>query len=137
MILPQHLHIHAGLIIVALRKAAAHDLCQVLISLIIFRKEHQMIIAVVPARQLPVEAGIWRNVYLAAQNRVDALLPRRPVKIDHAVHCAVIRDRRRRHSKLFDALYIFFDLIGAVQQTVFRVDVQMRKCHTDLFLFRF
>jgi hypothetical protein len=41
----------------------------------------------------------------------------------------VVGDGGAVHAKLLHPLYIFFYFIGTVQQTVFRMDVKMRKRH--------
>ncbi len=111
----------------------AHDLHQVLIAFIIFRQQHQVIISVLATGYFPVKPGIRRHINLAAQDRIDPLLPAGAVKINDTVHHAVVRDSRRIHPQLFHPFYIFFYLIGTVQQAVLRVDMQMGKCH-DFFL---
>ena len=125
----QNLHIDTRLVIVPLRKTAADDFAQIRVTSIIFRQKHQMVIPVIPAGNLPVKTGIGRNIDLTAQNRIDTLCPRRTVKIDHTVHCAMVGNRRSRHAQLLDPFYIFFDFIGTVQQAVLCMDVQMCKCH--------
>ena len=89
-----------------------------------------MVIAVLSRPLFSVKSRTGRHIDLASDDRLDACLFCRLIKIDHAVHDAVIGYGRAVHSKLFDALYIFFDLIGAVQQRILGVDVQMCKCHT-------
>ena len=123
VILFQKLHVHAGLIIIPLREPLAYNLHQIGIAHIVLCQEHQMIIAVLTARQLPVKTGMGRHVNLTADHRVDPRFFGRFIKIDNAVHNAVIRDRGAVHPQFFDIFHIFFDLVGAVQETVFRVDV--------------
>ena len=75
-----------------------------------------MVIAVLSGALFSVETGTGRHIDLASDDGFDACLFCRLIKIDHAVHDAVIGYGRAVHSKLFDAFYIFFDLIGAVQE---------------------
>ena len=123
MIFLKHLKIHAGLIIIPFREALAHDLCQIRIALVILREQHQMIIPFLTAGLLLVKAGIRRHVNLTAKDGLDPRLLRRAIKIDHAIHHAVIRNGSAVHAKLLHALYIFLNLICAVQKRIFRVDV--------------
>ena len=88
-----------------------------------------MVIAVLSLSCLPVEAGARGHVDLAAEDRTDARVKRRLVKVDDAVHGAVIRDGERIHAQLFCPGYDLFDLAGAVQQGILCVNVQMCKCH--------
>ena len=123
VVFPQQRLVHPRLIIVPFREALADNFHQIGITRIIFRQEHQMIISVFSSGQFPVEPGIGRHIYFAADDGVDPLFLRRPVKIDHTVHNAVIRDGRSCHPELFHLLDIFFDFIGTIQQTVFCMDV--------------
>ena len=129
MVLLQQLHIHTGSVVIALRKAFANDLRKVGIAHIVFCQKHQMIIAVLTARQFSVKAGMGCHIDLTADDRIDPRLLRRLIKIDRAVHHAMIRDGGTVHSQLLHIFHIFFDLIGTVQETELRVDVEMRKCH--------
>ena len=63
------------------------------------------------------------------QNRIDPLLFCLLVKVDDAVHHAVIRDGCRGHAQFLYPGDILFDFVGTVQKTVFRMCVQMDKRH--------
>ena len=132
MVLLQHLHIHARLVIKAFREAAAYDLHQVGVSRVVLRQQHQMIIPVVPAACLSVKPGIRRNIHLAADDRFDPRFLRRPVKINDAVHHPMVGDGGAVHAKLLHPADVFLYLVGAVQQTVLRMNMKMRKCHVFL-----
>ena len=132
MELVQDFHIHSGFIIVAFGKTAAHDLHQIGITRIVLRQQYEMIITILTAGQLLVKPGIRRNVHLAAEHRIDVRFFAGTVKINDAVHHAVIRDRRAVHAQFLDTLHIFFDLVGAIQKTVFRMSVKMYKRHDFL-----
>ena len=88
-----------------------------------------MIIPVVSACHFPIESGIWRHIDLAAEDRLDTLCSRCPVKIDHAVHYSVIRDRSAVHAEFFHPRDIFFYLVRSIQQTILCMDMQMYKTH--------
>ena len=66
MVFFQCLHIHTRFVVVAIHKTNGNDLDQVLIADIIFCQKHQMIIAVVPMRQLTVKAGTRCHIDLTA-----------------------------------------------------------------------
>ncbi len=66
-----------------------------------------------------------RDVDLAAENRVDAPLPRLVVKDDRREHVAVLGDGERRHVQLNRAVEQLFDAAGAVEERVLRVQMQM------------
>ena len=88
-----------------------------------------MIIAVVAAANFPVKAGARSNVNLAAQNRINSCGTGSTVKIDDSVHNAMISNGGTVHPKLFHTGNVFFYFVGTVQQTVFCMDVKVRKCH--------
>ena len=114
--LPQQFNVYSRLVVIPLRERAAHDLHQVGIALVVFRQKDQVVISVLSRPLFSVETGTGRDIDLTADDGLDACLFCRFIKIDHAVHDAVIGYGRAVHSKLFDSLYIFFDLVGAVQQ---------------------
>ena len=129
VILPQHLHIHARSVVIPLGKALADDLHQIGIARIVLRQQHEVVIPLIPAADLLVKARVRRDIDLAAEDRLDAVRLCLLIEINHAVHDAVVRDRRAVHAKLLDALDILPDLVGAVEQTILRMYMQMCKCH--------
>ena len=88
-----------------------------------------MIIPVLTAGKFLVKTGIGRHIHLTADDRIDSRFPGCSVKINHAIHHAMIRNRRAVHAQFFHPFYVFFDFIGSVQQGVLRMNVQMCKCH--------
>ena len=133
MVLPQQLQIHSGFIVKSLHKTPGDDLHEVGIALVVLRQKHQVIIAVVIPACLPVKPGAGGYIDLAAQNGIDPRLPGRFIKINAAIHHPVIRNGRTVHPQFLYPGDVFFYLIGAVQQTVLRVYVQMRKIHSISF----
>ena len=73
--------------------------------------------------------GARRDVYLAADDRADALGETGAVKRDRAVHHAMVGDGERRLPQLLGAVRQLLDAAGAVKQRVFRMHVQMDKAH--------
>src|SRR5699024_720759 len=88
-----------------------------------------MVVTVLSMNRFPVEPGTGGYVDLAADNGFDARRPGRAVKLDHAVHGAVVRDRHAVKPQLLRPGRQLLDLTGAVQKTVFRMNMQMCKCH--------
>ena len=74
-----------------------------------------MVISVLTTCQFFVKTGIWRHIDFTAKDGVDPLFLTGFVKINHAVHHAMIRDGSAVHAKLFDPFYIFFYFVGTVQ----------------------
>lgn len=92
-----------------------------------------MVVAVVSPGQFLIKPRIWSDVNLTAQNRPDPDLSCRLVKVNDAVHYAMVRNGHAVHAKLLDSFYTLFNFIGTVQKGIFRMDVKMGKCHVSLF----
>ena len=134
MILIQNLHIHTGLIIITFRKALADNLHQICISCIVFRQQNQMVISVLAPGQFLVKTGIWRHIYLTAQNRINPLRSGGAVKINYTVHNAMVCNGSAVHTQFPDPGNIFLNFVGTVQKGIFRVDMKMYKGHVLLSL---
>ena len=86
-----------------------------------------MMIPVFSAAGLTVKPRTRRDINLASQDRTDSLPPAFLIKIHHAVHDAVVGNRRTVHAQLFYPRDIILNLVGAVQEAIFRMCMQMRK----------
>ena len=124
----QQVQINAGLDIEPVYKGLAHQVRQIPVSRFVFAQQHQMTGFGVQLIGF-VQPGAPGHIHLAADDRVDALGLAGPVKVDGAVHNAVVRDGHRRLAQLLHQLRQVPDAAGAVQQAVLRVDVQMGKGH--------
>ena len=92
----QQFLVDARLVIVALQVGGGDQLDQIPVAGLILRQQHQVVVGVPPARaRLLLQAAARRHVNLAADDRLDALLPRRAVKIDRPIHHPVVGDRQR------------------------------------------
>ena len=65
------------------------------------------------------------DVDLAAEHRLDSLVPRRLVEVDRTGERAVVGERDRRHLELGGALREVRDPAGAVEDRVLGVDVEV------------
>jgi hypothetical protein len=86
-------------------------------------------VRVVPVAGAFVQTGTRRNIDLAPDNRLDAGGFSGLVKLDNAVHHAVVGDSQAAHTQLFSAGHQFCNRTHAVKQAVFRVDVKVGKHH--------
>ena len=112
VILLQNLIIHPRFIVVTLCKSAGHDLHQIMVSQIIFRQKHQMIITVIPASDsFFIESRSRCNIDFASEDWLNPCCSCRTVKIDHTIHDTMIRDRHAVHPELFYPGYTLFDFI--------------------------
>ena len=130
----QHLQIHPGLVVKALHISLGDDLHQVGVAGVVFGQQNQMIVPVISASALPVEAGARGHIHLTAQHRPDPGRIARTVKFDHAVHGAVVGDRRAVHAQLLHPGHIFFDFVGPIQKAVFRMGMKMCEIHSVCLL---
>ena len=124
----QQVQVDAGLDIEPVHKGLAHQVRQVPVTGLVLTQQHQ-----VPGLRVQligfVQPGPPGHIYLAPDDRMDALGLAGPVKVDGAVHNAVVRDGHRRLAQLLHQLRQVPDAAGTVQQAVLRVDVQMGKGH--------
>ena len=123
MIFFQKFQIHTWLVIKAFHKCLGYNLHQVAVALIILGQQNQVVITVIATSHFTFKAGTRSHINLASQDGIDPGFSGSPVKIDHTIHNAMIGDRRAVHSQLFYSGYILFDLIGAIQKTVFCMDM--------------
>ncbi len=116
--------VDARLVVEALGVAGRDELDQVVIALAGRGEEHEVVGGFPrrPALRAPVTRS---HIDFAAENRVDATLARLVVKDDRREHVAVLGDRHRRHLQLDRFVEQLLDPAGAVEQRVFRVQVQM------------
>ena len=123
-VLLQKLQIHPGAVIEAPGEAVAYQFDEVLIALLGFAQQHQVVI-------FPGGGGfivhIRADVHLAADDRVNARVLHGPVKIHHAVHGPVIGNGAAFHAQFLDASGQLFDAAGPVQQGIFGMQMQMCK----------
>ena len=123
MVCGQHFVVYPGLVIKTVKEAFGHNFNQVLVPLAVFCQQYQVVIAVFAAAHFPVKPGTGRHVDFAADNRLDARFPGRAVKINDAVHNAMVCYRHAVHAQFLGTGNQFFDFARSVQQAVFRVDM--------------
>ena len=127
-ILRQQFVINARLVIKAVEIGARRQLHQVFVALEILRPQRQMMrVFLLVQRRIFIGVFAWRDIRLNADNRLDALGFARRIKVDGAVHHAVIGERERRHIHRGGALRQILDAIGAVEQRVLGMHVKMTK----------
>ena len=122
----QQVVVDAGLIIEALGEAGTDQLDEVLIACVVFAQEDHM--AVFPGRAAFFKTGA-ADIDLAADDGGNARVPTGVIKIHRAVHHAVVGDGGVGKAQLFQAADQRADAVGAVQQAVFGMQMQMGKGH--------
>ena len=107
------------LVVVALEEARRGELDQVRVALVRLGEEREVGVA------LPLREPVVGDVDLAAEQRLDALLPGLPVELDRAGEAAVVGERDGRHLQLGSARRQLRDPAGPVEDRVLGVDVEV------------
>jgi hypothetical protein len=135
-VLREQVLVDARLVVEAFRVAGRDQLDQVVEALVGLRQQHQMV-GRLAGRAALGAAIAGRDVDLAAEDRLDALLPRVVVEGDRREHVAVLGDGERRHAQLLRLIEQLLDTAGAVEQGELRVEVEMDElAHGSPALFR-
>ena len=128
VVLAQQIHIHARAVVKALDKAAGDHIAEIAVAGFVLAQQNQMIRLAVKRVYL-VKARARRDIDFAPDDGLDARGLRRAVEVDHAVHDAVVGDGNRLLPDLLYARHQIADAARAVQQAVFRMQMQMDKTH--------
>jgi hypothetical protein len=126
MIAGEQFPIHTGLLIKAFQTGKRNQLDQILIALLVFTEQDQVVTSAVQP-VLPIVTGTPCHIDLTAQNRLDSGFFGSLIKRHHAIHHAVVSQSDRSLSHCPDLFDQFRNPAGTVQQAVFAVDVEMYK----------
>ena len=113
----QYVLVYARLIVKALQLTDADDFHQVMVACIVLRQQNQMVHAAVIFFQMRTLG----QIYLAADNRLDACLGTFLIKFYRTVHRAMVGNRQAVHAQLLGIGHQLVDFRSAVQQAVFRM----------------
>ena len=125
----QQIQVDARLDIEPFHIGLRHHVGKIAIACFVLAQQHQMAGFGIKFMHL-IKAGTAGHIDFTADDRMDALRLTGTVKIDGAVHDAVVRDRHRRLPHLLDQLRQVTDTAGAVEQAIFRMNMEMCKRHT-------
>ncbi len=119
-VLPQQVHVDAGLDVKALQKGLGDHIGQVAVALLIAAQQHQMAgLGVELVDLLEAGAAPGGHIDLTADDGLD---PRRLtglVEVHHPVHDPVVGDGHRLLAQLLHPVHQLFDAAGPVQQGKF------------------
>ena len=115
----EQLPVDAGLVVVALEVAERGELDEVAVALVRLGQQRQVRVA------LRLLAPVVRDVDLAAEQRLDAVLAAFPVELDRARERAVVGESDGRHLQLGRAGGERGDAARPVEDRVLGVDVEM------------
>ena len=128
VVLLQQLEVHPGAVVETLGPGLAHQGGEIPVAGFVFAQQHQ--VAVFPVQLVDfVQPGALGHVHLAADDGLDARLFGGLVKLDDAVHAAVVGDGHSLLPQRLHPVHQLPDPAGPVQQAVLRVHVQMYKAH--------
>ena len=122
--------VDARLVVIALQMRRRGELDQILVSLFILREQHEMIVNIATASagvRLLFQPAARRDIDLAADDGLDAFLPRRLVEIHRAVKHAVIGDGDAGELQVVGLLHQLVEAAGRVEQAVLSVEMEMDK----------
>ena len=123
-VLPQQVHVDAGLDVKALQKGLGDHVGQVAIALLVPAEEDQMAgLGIELVGLLKPGAAPGGHIHLAADDGLDALGLTGPVEVDDAVHHSVVGDGHRRLAQLLHPLDQLFDAARPVQQGELRMQM--------------
>ena len=128
MVLFQQFHIHTGLAIETTGKSFRNQQTQILITLAVFAKQHQMVWIVINAVDAVFHLAAGQ-VNLAADDGLDARSLGSFIEINAAIHDTVICDRDGRLPQFLDPVHHTADATCTVKEGVFCMDMQMYKTH--------
>ena len=113
VVLLQQLEVHPGLVVKALGPGLAHHGGQVAVAGLVFAQEHQ--VAVFPVQLVDfIQPAPLGHVHLAADDGLDAPLFGGLVKVDDAVHTAVVGDGHGLLAQLLHPVQQLLDAAGPV-----------------------
>ncbi len=121
--LGQKLLAHARLVIKAVQRSLRRDLDQIAVAFLVLGQNQQVVVAIAFGRGAVVV--FLADVEFAADDGLHARMFRSVDKVDCAKNIAVVGHGHGGHAQLFHALAKFFDITGAVEQGVVRVQMQV------------
>ena len=128
MILLQQFHIHTGFAVETTGKCLRNQHTEILIALAVFAQQHQMVRIIVNTMDTVFHLAAGQ-IYLTADDGLDARSLGSFIKINAAIHDTVICDRDGSLPQLLDPVHHAADAACAVKEGVFCMDMQMYKTH--------
>ncbi|MBA7654041.1 hypothetical protein ES703_61915 [subsurface metagenome] len=125
VILLQKLLIHPRFIVETLKMCLGGKLNQILISGLIPGEENKVVIVFITS--LTAEAAAGSEIHLTADNRLYPHLPSGLVKLNHAIHRAVVGNGQAVHTQFPGSRYQLWNAAHAVKQAIFGMDMEVSK----------
>ncbi len=120
--------VNARLVIIALQMRGGGKLDEVFVAGLVLGQQAEMMINVASAAAgFLFQPAARRDINLAADNGLDALFARRLVKINDAVHRAMVGDGERGEFQFLRLVHQPVQTAGAIEQRILGVQMQMDK----------
>ena len=130
--LREQLLVDPRLVVEPVGVAGGHELDEVVVTLGVFRQQHQVVRRFAGAAALG-QAAAGRHVDLAPEDRLHAALARVIVKDHRREHVPVLGHGHRRHLERGRLIEHLVDAAGAVEQRILGVQVQVDELSHGLF----
>ena len=120
--------VNARLVIIAFQVRGSGELDEIFVAGLVLGKQDEMIINVAPATGgFFLETAAGSHVNFAADDGFDAFRARRLVKINRAIHHAVVGDGKRGKFKFVGLVHQPVKPACAIEQRILGVQMQMNK----------
>ena len=130
MVLFQQFQIHTGFAVKAIGECLGYQIAQIFITCTILAQQNKMVRIVVNSVD-PVRHPAAGNIHFTANNGLNAGSLGSLIKIDTAIHNAMVGNCNGRLPQFLNTVHHRTDSAGAIQQTIFCMDMQMYKTHTN------
>ena len=125
---PQQLQIHSGLSVKTFQIRLGNQVAEILIAGSVLTQQHQVVSFVIYAVDSVFHPPPG-YIDLTADDGLDSCLFCLFIKVDTAIHHPMVCQGNGVLAQLLHPVHHGADAAGAVQKTVFRVDMQMHKTH--------
>lgn len=120
----EELGVHAGFVVVALEVCFGDEFHEVFVPCIVFGQKRQVVSFGVDTWFF-VKTAALGDVCFNANDRFNAGFVAFVIKLDRAVHCAMVSECKSWHTKLFGAGDELGDLGEAVKERVVRMGMEV------------
>ena len=120
--------INARLVVITLQMRRRGEPNQVAVPRLVLGQQHQVMIDIAPAAAgLFLQSAARGHIHFATDDRLDAFLLGRLVKINRAIKHSVVGDRQRRQLQLMGPIHQPVQPTSAIEQGILGVQMQMNK----------
>ncbi len=116
----------ARLVVEAVQRCLRGDFDEIAVTLFVFGQHQQVVVRVaIGRRALNVMVGLFADVKFASDDGLHTCMLGGIDEVDGAENISVVGHGHSRHPHLFYALAELFDITGAIEQGIVRMEVQV------------